>query len=319
MTGPGQVEVWQVSVADPEPSEVLVRVQFSGISPGTELRCLAGDQPMAVFPFVPGYSAAGVVIKAGRDSGLTEGDRVFAAGGKSYGDVARLWGGHSELLLQDGRSVVRIPNGVASEDAALTKPAAIAFHGYRLARFGIDQKVAVIGLGLIGQISARLFRSAAQHIACDVDPDRVRIACDVGIDARVIDRDLQPLIGDHADWADAVVDVTGVPSVLDRAIALLRARPWGDVELPIPTYLVQGSYPDAVRIPYQAAFMKEASFVLARDNGKRDLDAVLDAMACGTLHLSDLRGFVVTPERAMEAYSALRRRGGILTALIDWR
>ena len=59
------------TVPDPGPGEVIVETAFSCVSPGTELRCLAGAQPDGLpFPFIPGYSLAGHVIARGTDLSL---------------------------------------------------------------------------------------------------------------------------------------------------------------------------------------------------------------------------------------------------------
>ncbi len=318
-TSVNQVELREVVVADPGESQVLVRSEFSVASPGTELRCLAGRQADIAFPFVLGYSAAGVVEKAGRGSGLAEGDRVFCPGGLGFQDgMNNGWGGHSLRILQEAAKVVPMPPRLSARRAAAAKIAAIAHHGRCVARPATDDRVVVLGLGLLGQISARWFASGHEVLACDLDETRIELADEAGLQTMRIDRDLQPLAEQWANRADIVVDVTGVDAVIDQAVRLLRSRPWGDTEQRPPIYLVQGSYPGAVSIDYQPAFVKEAAFLFPRDNGRADNEAALQALADETLQIDDLLGYVVSPAQAQEAYDELRGRSRTLTAVFDW-
>ncbi len=318
VTEMNRVELREVLVADPGPDQVLVRNEFSVISPGTELRCIAGQQAGATFPFVPGYSAAGVVEKAGRETGFHEGDRVCAIGGGTFIDVERQWGGHAARLLIKPQSLVAVPENVSIKQAAIGKIAAIPYHGFRLAAAKPDMRCVVLGLGLIGQLSARLFAGACPTVACDLDVTRVETAKRAGIDARLIDRELQPALRELADSADIVADSTGVAGVMNTALRLLRARPWGDVEQSPPVYLVQGSYAGSMTIDYNEAFMKEAVIIVARDNGRADVEAVLQTISDGRLNVDDLLAKVVRPEEAGEVYRDLAGRSSLMTAVFDW-
>ncbi len=109
------------------------------------------DRLAALSPI--GYSAAGVVLEVGEGvEGLAPGDRV-ACGGDGAG--------HAEILSVPKNLVARIPDGVGFEDAAYTTVGAIALHGVRQAEAGIGEWVGVVGLGLVGQLAARIARSAA--------------------------------------------------------------------------------------------------------------------------------------------------------------
>lgn len=318
MIGPEQVELSDVAIPEPAAAEVVVRAAFSVISPGTELRCLAGRQANARFPFVAGYSTAGTIEWAGPDSGRRQGQRVFCKGGGRFVDHRTQWGGHAGRLVLDGTDVLPLPDALDLKAAAVTKIAAIAYHGFRLADPHPADRCIVLGLGMIGQISARLFAGACPTIATDLDASRIARARNAGVEAVLIDRELQPLATSHDDAADLLVDSTGVAAVMRPAMALLRARPWGDVTQRPPKYLVQGSYPGPITIDYPQAFMKEAQFVLARDTGRADLEAVLGALASGRLVVDDLLERVVSPADAASVYAELATRGQAMTAVFDW-
>src|SRR3954470_7039656 len=89
-----QVEVCDIELPRPLRDEVLVEALYTCISPGTELRCLAGKQRGTTFPFVPGYAMVGKVARAGEATGIKEGTIAFLMGSEHGGGVSLSWGGH---------------------------------------------------------------------------------------------------------------------------------------------------------------------------------------------------------------------------------
>ncbi|MCD8483837.1 MAG: hypothetical protein LR015_15015 [Verrucomicrobia bacterium] len=134
MTGVGRVELSETELPAIAADEILLSTAYSCISPGTELRCLAGQQAGApAFPFIPGYALTGVVIEAGPASGWEEGARVFASGTRAAGHT-RCWGGHCGHAVVKGTDAIPIPAGLDLRAAATAKLAAIAYHGLTLAQ-----------------------------------------------------------------------------------------------------------------------------------------------------------------------------------------
>ena len=130
---PGVVSVREVEIPSPTRGEILVRTTFSGVSPGTELRSLAGQQVgTKEWPFIPGYSLAGTVAEVGDGVEVPLGARVFAAG-TERASIALLWGGHVGYALVSEQQVhVADPQADLAE-LSLVHLAAIAHHGVRMA------------------------------------------------------------------------------------------------------------------------------------------------------------------------------------------
>jgi 2-desacetyl-2-hydroxyethyl bacteriochlorophyllide A dehydrogenase len=317
----GRAEIVEYELRDPGPGEILVKARYTCVSPGTELRCLAGKQAGKAFPYIAGYAAVGEVIGRGPGATLADGTPVFIGGTHHAGDYALQWGGHSAYAVTEESGASVLPQGLAMLDAALAKMAAIAFRGYTLARPLAGERVAVVGLGVLGQISARLFTmSGARTVACDVSEKRVAQARAAGVEAHVVRGTLAETMAPHLpQGADIVVDVTGAPQVMAQAVVLGRDVPWDESPWVGPRYVVQGSYPADVALPYHDAFMKQMSFLLPRDNHMSDRRTAIELMAAGRLAVRDLISDIRQPSEAQHTYEQLMDRNGeLVTVVFDW-
>lgn len=190
----GDLRLEHTPAPTPGPTQVLVRTRASLISAGTErsLRSLASASLMAKAKARPdlvrqvidrartsgirstvdavrsrlsedmplGYSASGEVVAVGEAvDGLRPGRRVATGGAP-----------HSDLQLVAGNLVVLMPDAVSFEEAAFATVGSIALNGLRLADFGPGARVVVVGLGLVGQLTARL-AAASGALVAGVEPE----------------------------------------------------------------------------------------------------------------------------------------------------
>ncbi len=127
-------------------------------------------------PIPLGYSAAGCVIEVGENcSGLNIGDRV-ACGGAGYAN-------HSEINYVPKNLMVRIPDAVDDIDASFVTVGAIALQGVRQTKPLLGERVAVMGLGLLGQLTVQLLKAnGCKVIGSDIDPDKLKLAKKLGAD-----------------------------------------------------------------------------------------------------------------------------------------
>ena len=319
-TGIDRIGVVETGVPDPGPGQVIVEAFYTAISPGTEMRCLAGKQHAGVFPFIPGYSMVGRVVARGVGVGIEEGALVFCQGTEKA-DQPLLWGGHIAHALRGEDSVFPLPAGVNPLEAALTKLAAIAYRGVCCAATRPHNEVAIVGLGPIGQLAARLHQLAgARVVAADLSADRVALAKAAGIRAMVPSGGLLTAFGrEQPLGADVVVDSTGVPAVLQQSIQLGKAKPWDNTITEPARLVVQGSYAGEVVFDYRQAFQRELSVHFPRDNQARDIRAILGFLADGRLKTLDLVSEQCEPADAPRIYSELRAaKPGLLTAVFRW-
>lgn len=321
-TAANEIALGSFELHEPGPGELLLQTRYTCVSPGTELRVLSGKQAdLPAWPLIPGYALVGEVVARGAGTQIAEGTLVFCTG-TGQSNLARTWGGHvAHAVISEERAFL-IPAGVDPIEAAMAKLAAIAYHGARLSHPRPDETVAVVGLGPIGQLAARIHAAmGARVVAADVSARRVAEAQAARLEAYVVHGTLRDTLGATIPGgADVVVDATGAPHVIAQAVELAREMGWGDGAATSARYLVQGSYADSFSIPYQSAFARELNFLLPRDQLPRDLRAVLDLFARGKLHVRDLISDIRTPARAAETYAELRDSQAALTTVVfDWQ
>jgi threonine dehydrogenase-like Zn-dependent dehydrogenase len=140
--------------------QVLAKARADGISSTLATVRARLEQPSAL-----GYSAAGVVRAVGSTvRGLVPGDRIACGGG----DYAV----HAEVVSVPGNLCVRLPDNVGFSEGAFATVGAIALHAVRQADIRLGERVAVVGLGLVGQLAGRLLRAAgATVVGVDLDDD----------------------------------------------------------------------------------------------------------------------------------------------------
>lgn len=152
--------------------QVLDKVHREGLINTAQAAFNRLDQPMAL-----GYSAAGRVVKLGKNmQGFKVGQRVACAGGG--------FAVHAEYNLVPRNLLTPLPKNVDFESAAFTTLGAIALHGFRLAEPQIGENVAVIGMGLLGLLSAQIATAAGCNVlGIDIDPARLTLASSLGLQA----------------------------------------------------------------------------------------------------------------------------------------
>jgi 2-desacetyl-2-hydroxyethyl bacteriochlorophyllide A dehydrogenase len=224
---PGQVAIRSErldnSVGD---NQVLVRNRCSLISAGTELAVFTAVHPglavpghWATFPWCPGYASVGVVEAVGARAaevlGVAIGDRVFHESS------------HATWSVVEAARVQVVPDDVPDERAVFTKALTIAMTALRSAPVRFGDRIAILGLGVIGNLSAQLAREAGAFTvtAYDRADGRRRLARRCGIE-RADDPDGSDCTQQDADL---VIEATGAAASV--AAATRYARPGGRVVL----------------------------------------------------------------------------------------
>lgn len=242
----GEAFIEEVPSPQAEKGAVLVKVYYSCISIGTEISGLRNSgsplwkralrQPENVakamnliatrgYKFTrslimgrlsggspTGYSAAGIVVEAGE--GVTDikpGDQVACAGAQ--------YAHHAEIICVPRNLVVPIPAKLDLVSASTVTVGAIAMQGVRRAQPTLGETFVVIGLGILGQLTAQLLRSnGCRVIGADVDQDRIRVAQSVGMNLG-----LYADAGNQFDQVIRLTDGMGADGVIITAASVSNA------------------------------------------------------------------------------------------------
>jgi predicted dehydrogenase/threonine dehydrogenase-like Zn-dependent dehydrogenase len=360
----GETTVKEVPVPTPQDGEVLVRNMASLVSAGTERtlvefaeKSLAGKARSrpdlvrqvldkarregllttieAAFsrlaqPMPLGYSSAGVITAVGEGvSGLQKGQRVACAGGN--------YAVHAEYVSVPHSLLTPLPDTVGFEAASFTTLGAIAMHGFRLAETQLGERIAVVGLGLLGLLAAEIASAAGCHVlGIDLDPRRVSLANQMGFNA---------VLRTHAEDAaasfsrgrgcDAILICAGTSSNDPVELAGVLARDRARV---VATGAV------GLNLPRKIFFEKEITFINSRSYGPgrydpsyeegghdypigyvrwtegRNMEAFVDLLADGRVDVQPLITHRFPIEDAPKAYELItgKKDGFFLGVLLNY-
>ena len=282
-----------------EPTDVVVEIDFSGISTGTERLLYTGTMPAFPgmgYPLVPGYESVGRVVAAGADAQSRIGDSVFVPGANCYADARGLFGGAARTVILPAAKALAVDPALG-RDGALLALAATAHH----ALVGGRPAELIVGHGVLGRLLARL-TIALGHAAPTVwETNPVRAAGATGYYVTDAAND------DRRDYA-SIYDVSGAADMLDPLVTRLARG--GEVVL-------AGFY-DRLTFAFPPAFMREATIRIAAEFTPADLTAVTTLLATGALSLGGLVTHVLHAAAANDAYVMAFGDAACLKMVLDW-
>lgn len=237
----GHIEVEAMPMPEPGPGEVLVRTLACGIC-GSDLHLFKHGaammqlaQRLGAVPdnltdgLVMGHEFVAQIVRFGPNTPhrLNVGDRVcavpfLAIDGQpvSIGASSRTVGAYAEYFLLNESGLIRIPDSVTTEAAALTEPLAIGVHAVAKSNVQPDDTAVVIGCGPIGLacIAVLKLRGVKRIVAADLSAKRRALARLFGagevVDARK--HSAFDLVG--ATEATVVFECVGAPGMIDQIV-----------------------------------------------------------------------------------------------------
>jgi 3-hydroxyethyl bacteriochlorophyllide a dehydrogenase len=298
---PGQLSLRTLALTEPSDADVVVDVEYSGISTGTERLLYTGRMPPFPglgYPLVPGYESVGRVAHAGARSGRRVGERVFIPGARCYADARSLFGGSARTLVVPGAKAYPFADALADR-GTLFALAATAHHAIA----GATLPDLIVGHGVLGRLLARLacaLHPDAAPVVWETNPDRAG-----GADGYAV---LHPDDDPRRDYR-AVYDVSGAEGIVDTLVG--RLAPRGEIVL-------AGFY-DTVAFRFPPAFQKEARLRIAAEFTDADLVAVTGLASAGILALDDLITHRTPATRAADAYPTAFGDARCVKMILDWR
>jgi bacteriochlorophyllide a dehydrogenase len=297
---PKQLVLSRLDLDAPGDEDVVVDIDWTGISTGTERLLWSGRMPAFPgmgYPLVPGYESVGRVSSAGKSSGGKVGDRVFVPGAQCYGAIKGLFGGAASRVVVPGRRVLPI-NEALGEQGILIALAATAYH----AIVGGRAPDLIVGHGVLGRLIARIAIALGEKppLVWELDEQRRSGAANYEV--------VEPHTSHKGFFA--IYDASGVAKLLDTLIAALG--PQGEVVL-------AGFYAEPLSFAFPPAFMKEARIRIAAEWRREDLVEVTRLLDAGRLSLDGLITHRKTADEADAAYRTAFSDSSCLKMILDWR
>jgi bacteriochlorophyllide a dehydrogenase len=277
--------------------DVIVNVDFSAISSGTERLLWQGKMPTFPgmgYPLVPGYETVGRVAQSTAE--FAEGDLVFVPGANCYGDVRGLFGGAAKTIATSAQRLIKIDNQLA-EEGTLLALAATAHHAVIMG----DLPELIIGHGIVGRLIARIATALGGTPTVWETQANRRDA-----DGYTV---IDPATDTHKTYS-RVCDASGCSSIINSILPHLAKQ--GVITL-------AGFYHDAVSFNFPPAFMREAQIRIAAEWKRADMDAVLQLIASGKLSLANLITHRADASTATDAYATAFTNPQCLKMVLDWR
>ena len=351
---PYDVELLEEERPTAGPGEIVVEASVSGISSGTEMFLYRGTYPnfelkkwpqWQEYPVRPGYELAGTVVDVGPPARQAVGPAVAAAslqpsGGVivadsdefSVGDRVVCLGTHQQYAGVPATLAAKIPEGVPFEAATLAVLGTTTMHSTRRLQLEYGATVAVIGLGVVGNLALQHARLAGADttIGIDLDRNRCEYATRVGADHVVAAggekavEAVMELTGGVG--ADAVVEASGAPGTVQLGLELMRDR--GTLEL-------LGWHTEDPSFSFGDLYFKEGQIIATRAIGPepglpyayvrwgydRSLRLAVEMIADGRLKTDFFQPSRFHFTRIEEAYRQIDTDPGSIgfQAILDWR
>lgn len=285
--------------------QVLDKVKTDGLVPTVEAVFKKLGEPIPL-----GYCNVGKVVAVGEGvSEFNVGDRVASNGN------------HAEYVSMPTNLVAHIPNNVTDEEAAFTVVGSIGLQGIRLTNPTLGETIVVIGLGLIGLLTAELLvANGCRVIGVDLDARKIELAKEkgiIGINPREGDDVVKSVMGLTNDvGADGVIITASAKGndIISQAAQMSRKRGRivlvGVVGLDISraefyekelTFQVSCSYGPG---RYDEEYEQQGNdypIGFVRWTEKRNFEAVLQAISSGKLEVKSL----ITERVALENYKEI--------------
>ena len=328
--GTRRLEIGDIEARPPSRGEVRIRVAYVGLC-GTDLHILHGSMDGRVeTPLVFGHEMSGTIDAVGDGViGWNVGEKVTVmpldwdgtcpacrAGNEHICQHLDFIGIDSPGALQElwnvpARTLVRMPDAIALDAAALVEPVAVAVHDVRRSELGPGQKAVVIGGGPIGVLIAIVARRfGADVVVIELDAGRRAQVEGLGFPA------LDPRQIDQVAWveewtggagADVVFEVSGAAAAVLGATQLAKVR---------GTIVVVAIHPTPREIDLQRVFWRELRLLGARVYQRTDFEAAVDLIAEGVIPVDLMISRIVSMDDTQAAFADLEA-GRAMKILVD--
>ena len=323
-----EVKTEEISTENLEPFEVIMENEATLCSAGTELARLRGLEGGMGFPARPGYATIGrVKMKGEAVEDYEIGERAFYAG--KHASAERFLHGQDH---QWGR-LYKVPDGISSVDATFVCLAEIAMVSSLITPVNVGDRVAVFGLGQVGNLAGQFYRNMGCHVI-GVDPvtsrcelakkcgydDVLDVAPDQQVDA------LKALTG--GEGVDVAVEATGLSPVALTAAKATKIMGQFTL-LGSPRAPFEGNITELLSLVHMNGLIMRGSHMWrfpAMDflrSQKTTIDwayrTIYEMMMKGQIIYEPLKSHVLSPDKAPEVYDGLMNKPEeYIGVVFDW-
>ena len=236
------LEMQEIPIPEIGERDILVKVKAAGIC-HSDAHYRAGISPVRPVPLTLGHEVAGVVEKIGvQVTSAKVGDRVALHYNISCGDcyhcstgndqfcekVLMLGhytnGGYAEYISVPARNAIHLPDEIPFEQGAtLMCASATAFHALRKSRLKGGERVAIFGVGGLGQSAVQLAKAfgAIEVYAVDINEDKLNLAKQYGaipINSKKVDAVAEIKKLTHGKGVDVAIEMIGLQQTMKQAV-----------------------------------------------------------------------------------------------------
>jgi len=333
MTHPGKIEYRQIPLPQLQPNQVLIQVKRIGVC-GSDIHVFHGLHPYTSYPVVQGHEVSGVIAEVGQQvTGFTKGDKVVfmpqVTCGECYPchhgmyhicDVLKVMGFQTDGAAQEyfpvrAEVVLKLPDSVSLDHAALVEPVSVAVHA--LSRYGnvAGSNILVLGAGTIGNLVAQVAAAsgAKRVMITDISPYKLEKARQCGLEY-VVNPEQEDLEGAilsafGADKADLILECVGVQDTITQAVAMARKGS------PI---IVVGVFGQKPTVDLGLVQDRELSLIGTLMYQKKDYEGAIELVSNGKLHLEAMITHRFPFEDYLRAYEAIESsEGKYMKVMID--
>ncbi len=242
--GPDNIVYGDVDIPKRNPGYAKIKLIYCGIC-GGDMGIYAGKHPRAKPPLIPGHEFLGIIEETDGEKGFKKGDRVIPFPLMSCGSCVscrngiphicqtlRLLGidadgGMAEYAVVDESVLVKVPEELSNEQAALIEPLAVAVRAVHQSGYSFLDTAVVMGAGPIGILTAIALKMAGASliIVSDIAAKKLEICRELGFETVNIEiADLEKYVVERTnnDGADIVFECSGTGSATFQATRLAK-------------------------------------------------------------------------------------------------
>jgi L-iditol 2-dehydrogenase len=333
MTAPGKIEFHQIEKPSPRPGEVLIRMRRIGVC-GSDIHVFHGKHPYTSYPVVQGHEVSGEVAELGEGvSGFQPGDLVTFTPQVTCGECYpcrhgmyhicdhlkvmgfQTGGAAQEYFPVSVEKVLKLPDGISADQAAMIEPVSVAVHALGRAGDISGKGVLVLGAGTIGNLVGQVAKAlgARKVLITDISDYKLEKARLAGLDVVLNPqkKDLGEAILQEfgPDKADLILECVGVQDTITQAVALARKG---------TTIVIVGVFGQKPQVDLGLVQDRELSLVGTLMYQRSDYEKAIDLVSQGLLHLDVLITHHFPFRRYLDAYQAIESaQGNIMKVMID--